>query len=118
VKTKNEIFVSHAAFGYLASRYDFEQHGVIGLSADEQPSISSITNIVNMMREHETYTIYVDPVYSSEYANTLKNELQSKTGHTVTILELYLMLGPSEGKDLIEQMQTNLANLKIGLGAN
>jgi zinc transport system substrate-binding protein len=117
VKTKNEIFVSHAAFGYLASRYDFEQHGVIGLSADEQPSISSITNIVNMMREHETYTIYVDPVYSSEYANTLKNELQSKTGHTVTILELYLMLGPREGKDLIEQMQTNLANLKIGLGA-
>ena len=33
-KRKNDVFVSHSAFGYLASRYSFEQHGVIGISAD------------------------------------------------------------------------------------
>ncbi|MCW4009037.1 MAG: metal ABC transporter substrate-binding protein [Candidatus Bathyarchaeota archaeon] len=116
-KQKDAIFVSHAAYGYLASRYGFEQHGVIGLTADEQPSAATIGNIVNLMIEHETYVVYVDPVYSSQYAQTLKNELQTQTGQQVTILELYLMLGPTGDKDYFGQMQTNLANLETGLQA-
>jgi zinc transport system substrate-binding protein len=116
-KQKDEIFVSHEAFGYITYRYGFEQHGVIGLSADEQPSAATIANIVDLMKEHETFVVYVDPVYSSEYAQTLKNELQTQTGHTVTILKLYLMLGPTDDQNLIQQMQSNLANLKIGLEA-
>lgn len=116
-KQKGEIFVSHEAFGYLASRYGFEQHGVIGLSADEQPSATTIVNIVNLMIEHETFIVYVDPVYSDQYAQTLKNELQAQTGQSVTILKLYLILGPTDDKDFIGQMQSNLDNLKIGLEA-
>ncbi len=116
-KQKEDIFVSHAAFGYLASRYGFEQHGVIGLSADEQPSAAAIANIVNMMKEHQVFVVYVDPVYSTQYAQTMKSELEAQTGQQVTILELHLMLGPTSEKDYIEQMQTNLANLKIGLEA-
>jgi hypothetical protein len=69
------------------------------------------------MQEHETFVVYVDPVYSSEYAQTIKSEIQTRTGHVVTILELYLMLGPIDGKDLLTQMQFNLANLKTGLDA-
>jgi zinc transport system substrate-binding protein len=114
---KDAIFVSHAAFGYLAHRYGFEQHGVIGLSADEQPSAATIANLINLMQEHEIFVVYVDPVYSSEYAQTIKSEIQAQTGHTVTILELYLMLGPSDDKDFLTQMQLNLANLKTGLEA-
>jgi zinc transport system substrate-binding protein len=116
-KQTDAIFVSHEAFGYIAYRYGFEQHGVIGLSADEQPSATTIANIVDLMKEHETFIVYVDPVYSSEYTQTLKNELQTQTGHTVTILKLYLMLGPTDDQNLIQQMQSNLANLKIGLEA-
>ncbi|NLE04666.1 MAG: zinc ABC transporter solute-binding protein [Crenarchaeota archaeon] len=114
---KDEIFVSHSAFGYLAQRYGFEQVGVIGLTADEQPSAATIANIVTEMEQHQTYVIYVDPVYSTEYANTLKNELQAQTGQTVTIKELYLILGQTDGKNMIEQMQSNLSNLKLGLEA-
>ncbi|MCW4005486.1 MAG: zinc ABC transporter substrate-binding protein [Candidatus Bathyarchaeota archaeon] len=112
---KGDVFVSHAAFGYLAHRYGFEQHGVIGLSADEQPSASTIANLVEMMSEHEVYVVYVDPVYSDEYAQTLKSEAQSQTGHEVAILELYLMLGPTDNYDYLSQMQQNLASLKTGL---
>jgi len=115
--SKDSIFVSHAAFGYLASRYGFEQHGVIGLSADEQPSASIIANLVSEMEEHQTYVVYVDPVYSSEYAQTIQSEVQAQTGYSVTILELYLMLGPTDNMDFLQQMQTNLVNLKIGLEA-
>jgi zinc transport system substrate-binding protein len=117
-KQKNTIFVSHEAFGYLAHRYDFEQHGVIGLSADEQPSPTAIANIVDLMTEHETFVVYVDPVYSGEYAQTLKNELQTQTGHSATILKLYLMLGPIDGKDYFQQQLFNLDSLKLGLEAS
>jgi zinc transport system substrate-binding protein len=114
---KDVIFVSHEAFGYLANRYGFEQHGVIGLSADEQPSAATIANLVNAMKEHKTYAIYVDPVYSSKYAQTVKASVEAQTGQTVSILNLYLMLGDTDSLDLLEQMQVNLDNLKVGLEA-
>ena len=112
---KDAIFVSHEAFGYLAHRYGFEQYGVIGLSADEQPSAATIAILIGLMQERDTFVVYVDPVYSSEYAQMIKSEIQTQTGDTVTVLELYLMLGPTDGKDLLTQMQLNLANLKTGL---
>ncbi len=115
-KTKSTIFVTHGAFGYLADRYDFEQVSVIGISADEQPSASAFAGIVDLMVERDTYVIFLDPVYEDKYANTLKAELESRTSHTVTILELYLMLGPVNGMDYFDQMEANLLNLKLGLG--
>jgi zinc transport system substrate-binding protein len=116
-KQKNMIFVSHAAFGYLADRYGFQQHGVIGLSADQQPSATAIAKIHNLMVQHETYVVYFDPVYSEEYAQTLKNELETQTGRTVKILKLYLITGPADGRGYLEQQLFNLQNLKIGLEA-
>ena len=65
--------------------------------------------------EHTQST--VDPVYSSDYAQTIKTEVEAKTGHTVTVLNLYLILGPNNGMNYIEQMQANLDNLKAGLAA-
>ena len=116
-KGKDEIFVTHSAFGYLADRYGFEQHGVIGISADEQPSTQVYTKIVEMMMEHEIYVVYVDPVYANEYAQTLKNELQHLSGQNVQILELYIILGKMNSLDYFEQQEKNLENLKIGLEA-
>ncbi len=115
--SQNYIFVSHEAYGYLASRYGFTQNGVIGLSADEQPSATTIATIVAEMEEHHIYTLYVDPVYSSEYINTIKTEVQAQTGQTVTVLKLYLMLGPVDNMDLLAQMQANLESLQTGLEA-
>ncbi len=116
VKTKSVIFVTHGAFGYLADRYGFEQVSVIGISADEQPSASALAGIVDMMIEHETYVVFLDPVYTDSYADTLKVELESRTNQTVTISNLYLMLGPVDGMDYFDQMEANLLNLKLGLG--
>jgi zinc transport system substrate-binding protein len=117
-KTKEEIFVAHAAFGYLADRYGFKQNGIIGISADEQPSASAYINLVNLMIEHRIYVVYVDPVYPKETAQTLKNNLETFTDQNVKILKLYLMLGPLDGLDYFGQQEKNLENLKIGLEAS
>ena len=117
-KTKEEVFVAHSAFGYLADRYGFKQHGVIGISADEQPSASVYANLVEMMIEHEIYVVYVDPVYTDESAQTLKNDLETRTDQNVQILKLYFMLGTIDGLDYFGQQEKNLENLKIGLEAS
>jgi zinc transport system substrate-binding protein len=114
-KVREEIFVTHSAYGYVADRYGFEQHGVIGISADEQPSISTYEMLVEMMLENQVHVIYVDPVYSDESAQTIKNELARLSGQNVQILKLYLMLGNFEGLDYFGQQEQNLGNLKIGL---
>ena len=116
-KHKREIFIAHSAFGYLADRYGFFQHGVIGISADEQPSASKYANLVEMMIEVETYVVFVDPVYPNESAQTLKNELKRLTGQDVRILKLYFMLGEMDGLDYFGQQEKNLENLIIGLDA-
>jgi zinc transport system substrate-binding protein len=117
-KRKDEVFVAHSAFGYLADRYGFKQYGVIGISADEQPSASVYADLVEMMIEHEIYVVYVDPVYTDESAQTLKNDLETRTDQNVQILKLYFMLGTIDGLDYFGQQEKNLENLKICLEAS
>jgi zinc transport system substrate-binding protein len=114
-KSKDDVFVAHAAFGYLADRYGFNQHGVIGISADEQPSAQVYADLVDMMMEHETYVVYVDPVYTEELVQTLKNDLETRANQEVHILKIYFMLGSIDGLDYFEQQEQNLENLKTGL---
>lgn len=117
-KTKTTIFVTHAAFGYLADRYNFTQEAVIGESADEEPSATAIAELVNKMIEQGIYYVYLDPFYPDSYAQTIKSELVSKTGQNVQLLTLSHITGPIDGKNYFEQLQDNLNNLKIGLGVS
>lgn len=109
------IIVSHAAFGYVANDYGFEQYGVIGLSADEEPSASTLADLVTLMQNQSIYSVFVDPVYNQNYASILKTELESRTGHDVQMMDLFLMLGPYEGSDYVGQLSQNLVGLKNAL---
>ena len=117
IKVKEDIFVAHSAFGYLADRYNFQQHGVIGISADEQPSTSKYWDLVQMMIEHQIYVVYINPIYSREYVETLKIELERLSNQNVQILKLYFMLGEVDNLDYFKQHEKNLENLRIGLEA-
>lgn len=117
-RIRDDVFVAHAAFGYLADRYGFNQHGVIGISADEQPSAQVYADLVELMAEHETYVVYVDPVYTDESVRTLKNDLETRTDQNVQILKIYFMLGSMDGLDYFGQQEQNLVNLKNGLGVS
>jgi len=116
--TKDAVFVSHSAYGYLADRYGFAQYGIIGLSADEEPSTSTIATLVEQMTESEIYVVFVDPLYRDDFAATLESSLEEQSGYEVTVLHLYLLVGPMDDKDLLQQMEQNLENLAVGLGAS
>ena len=110
------IFVTHTAYSYLAERYGFEQEGILGISANEQPSTGTIADLADRMVEEEIYTLFLDPVFSDDYIQTLKSEVEDMTHASVSILKLYLMTGPTEDMDYLEQMESNLENLVQGLG--
>jgi zinc transport system substrate-binding protein len=109
------FFTTHSAYGYIEDRYGLEQHGIIGISADEQPSTMKLAEMVDEMEEENSFAIFVDPIYSREYAETLKSELSARTGEQVDILDLYLMLGSMDDLDYLGQLEVNLENLKTGL---
>jgi zinc transport system substrate-binding protein len=109
------FFTTHAAFGYVADRYGLKQRAVIGLSADEQPSTETLASIADAMIKEECRVIYVNPVYSRSYADTLKAEVENRIGGEVKILNLYLLLGPSDDLDYLQQMEANLESLVAGM---
>ena len=114
-KTRDTIFVTHDAFGYIARRYVFKQESIVGISADAQPSTQTLAQIIDLMQQTDTYTFFIEPGYSDIYVQTVKTELQVKTGKTIQILELHHMNGPQDGLDYIGQMEKNLESLREGL---
>jgi zinc transport system substrate-binding protein len=114
-KVRSSIFVTHDAFGYIARRYGFEQQGIVGVSADEQPSTQVIAQTVEMMQQTGTYVFYIEPGYSDIYVQMVRTELQLRTGKMIQVLELYHLDGPIDGLDYLQQMEKNLVNLQKGL---
>jgi len=114
--TRDEVVVAHEAYGYLARDYGFLQHGVIGISADEQPSVAGLADLVELMRDEGIDTVFVDPAFSQDYARMLEDELEARTGAPVTVERLYLAMGEVDGLDYMEQMEANLEALSSGLG--
>src|SRR6476659_6427135 len=48
----------HAAFGYLAARYGFSQHGITGISPEAEPSASALKAVADLVLSSGVTTIY------------------------------------------------------------
>jgi len=113
--SSREIFVSHAAFGYLAERYQLKQISIAGLSPEDEPSPKEIANIVTKARKDNVKYILFEPLVESKYGTTIMNEIGAKS----------LILNPVEsltkdelakGEDYFSVMHKNLEVLKTALG--
>lgn len=113
--SKNKIFfVSHAAFGYLASTYGLEQVAVSGLNSQDEPSQKELTELVEFAKEKNINTILFEQNVSSNLTEVIQKEIgaEAKTIHNLGVLtqedienkETYFTL-----------MEKNLATLKEAL---
>lgn len=76
---KNRTLVSnHDAFGYLAHANRLENISVIGLSSDEQPSASTIAQVVTLVKEHGIKTIFFEEMVNDNIAQTIARETGAK----------------------------------------
>lgn len=102
------MVVSHAAFGYLADAYGFEQHAISGLSPEAEPSPAKLAEISKLVRDEGVTTIYFEALVSPDAAETIARE----TGTTTALLDP--IEGSTDGKSYDALMRENLATLFKG----
>ena len=106
-----ELVTGHAAFGYLAERYDLHQEGVAGVSPDVEPDAATLRDLSAHVRDAGVTTVYSESLVSPALAETVARE----AGARVAVLDpLEGITGVSRGHDYLEVMRANLATLRAG----
>lgn len=109
---KNKTFVTqHAAFGYLAKQYGLTQEAIAGISPDQEPSPSRLSELKHYVEDHEVKVIYFEENASSKVAETLSKE----TGVKLEVLNPLESLTEKQikaGEDYLSVMRDNLTALK------
>ncbi|MBM7078429.1 metal ABC transporter substrate-binding protein [Micromonospora humida] len=111
---RREIVVSHAAFGYLAERYQLEQIGLTGLTPDTEPAPQRLAEVAREAREHRATTIFFETLVSPKVAETIAAEVGAKTA----VLDPIEGLSADGGGDYLSVMRTNLTTLRTALGCS
>ncbi|KGN42155.1 metal ABC transporter substrate-binding protein [Knoellia aerolata] len=111
--TTRELVTGHAAFAYLADRYDLHQVGIAGVSPDAEPNAAAMNEIVEHVREKDVTTVYAETLVSKDLTDTIARE----TGAVVAVLDpIEGLTDASAGKNYLEVMRSNLATLTKGQG--
>ncbi|RKR88340.1 zinc transport system substrate-binding protein [Micromonospora pisi] len=109
---RREIVTSHAAFGYLAGRYQLEQIPISGLSPEEEPSPQHMAEVAEQARARKVTTIFFETLVSPKVAETIAREVGAKA----EVLDPIEGLTPGSSDDYLSVMRTNLGRLKAALG--
>jgi zinc transport system substrate-binding protein len=106
---RQEFVTTHAAFGYLARRYQLEQLPISGLSPESEPSPARLAEIQQETREHQITTIFYETLVSPAVAESLAADLGLQTD---VLDPIEGITDQSRGTDYVAVMQANLAALK------
>jgi zinc transport system substrate-binding protein len=111
------IVGGHAAFGYLARRYNLQQVALYGISPDARPTPRKLVEVIEMVRKLGINVIFFEVFISGELARTIAEQVGARTlvlnpGANLTREQL------KSGTTFFDIMEKNLENLKSGLGCN
>lgn len=86
--TKKTFFVSHAAFGYIAGHYGFNQIPVAGLNSQSEPSQKQLAAIVDLAKEENISYIFFEQNVSSNLTTVIQKEVgaEALTLHNLSVL--------------------------------
>jgi len=113
-RQKTILLGGHAAFGYLARRYNLEQLSLYGLSPDAEPTPSRLMDIIQWAKKRNIKAVYMEANTSAKMAKVLAKEIQAE----LLVLNPGANLNKKEwtaGLTFIDIMEENLKNLKKGL---
>ena len=109
------VVTSHAAFGYLAHRYDLEMVGISGIDPDAEPSPARLAEVQRVVQDEGATTIFYERLVNPAVAEALANDIGVQTA----------VLDPIEGltdetsdEDYFSLMRANLDALEEANGCN
>lgn len=111
---RREIVTSHAAFGYLADRYQLDQVGITGLSPDVETSPQRLAHVIEEAKEHQATTIFFETLVSPKVAETIAGQVGAKTA----VLDPIEGLAAGSNGDYLSVMRTNLRTLQTALSCS
>ena len=112
---RREIVTSHAAFAYLADRYDLEQVPLVGVSPEAEPDPRDIERLIDEVARTGATTVFFEPLVSSRLAETVAREAGVSTA-VLDPLEGLTSEQEESGGDYFSVMRQNLAALRAALG--
>lgn len=113
--TRRDIVTTHAAFAYLAKRYNLNMISIGGISPDAEPTPSRLAEISQLVRERGITHIFFETLVSPKIAETIAHETGVQTA-SLNPLEGLTEQEMSEGKDYSSVQKENLEVLRIALG--
>ncbi|MGM0875018.1 MAG: metal ABC transporter solute-binding protein, Zn/Mn family [Bacillota bacterium] len=111
---KNEILVSHAAYGYWESRYGIKQISVLGLSPTEEPSQKELQKIIETAKVHDINYIIFESNVSSNVTDIVQSEIGAEA-LTLSNLESVTDEDIKNNEDYFSIMEKNLETLEKAL---
>jgi zinc transport system substrate-binding protein len=108
---RREIVVSHAAFGYLADRYDLTQVAVSGLSPEGEPTPRRLAAVVDTAERYGATTIFFETLVSPRVAEVIAGQVGARTA----VLDPIEGLAPGSDQDYLSLMRANLTALRDAL---
>ena len=110
--SKSELLVTHAAYGYLAERYGFEQLPIAGLTPSEEPSQQALKRIIEEARLHDLNYIAFEDTVTPKVAEVVKEEIGAES---VTIYNLESVTKEQMDKSYFDLMRENVKALEVAL---
>ena len=109
-----QFIASHAAYGYLAARYDIKQVEIAGLSPEAEPTAGRLAELADLIEETGISVVLVEPVLSGANESALAQEagirqLPIHAIGSVTPAEL------ERHGDYIGLMRDTLASLRVAM---
>lgn len=104
---RRTFVTSHAAFAYLAHKYDLEQISIAGIDPSNEPSAAQLAAISDEVKEEGVTTIFTERLVSPAVAETVARQ----TGATTAVLD------PLEGLSDETSQETYLTIMDANLEA-
>lgn len=112
--SKQDVIVSHEAFGYLARRYGFNAVSIAGISPDEEPSPKSLAALSSIARTKGIKYVFFETTASPRLSETIAREIGAET-LVLDPLESLTVYDIQSGEDYSSVMHKNSSNLRKAL---
>jgi zinc transport system substrate-binding protein len=112
--TRHAIVTSHAAFGYLATRYGLKQIPITGISPEAEPTPRQLQQVVRQVRANHATTVFFETLVSPDLARTVAREAGARTA-VLDPIEGLTKDEASAGENYFTVMRENLQTLRRAL---
>jgi zinc transport system substrate-binding protein len=112
---RRTVVTSHAAFGYLTSRYGLRQIAITGVSPEAEPRPRELERVARDVRRSGATTVFFETLVSPRLAETVARETGAKTA-VLDPLEGLTGSDLGRGEDYLSVMHANLRVLREALG--